>query len=143
MAAISWSDRWGVAHLGLTSLIVIALMWLAAANSSTGGRWRFVLLGGLAVDAAIGLILHFYLEFTAHLSGADWKNFFQDQEFTYASAVGQNAWLKTVNKLMFVADAAPHPALVALLITAFAALALRRIFVAPHAPTPPAARSNV
>jgi len=118
-AVISWPDRWGSAHIGLQPLILIGLTWIAAAMPELGPKLRCCLIGGLAVDTALGIALHFYFQ---HMDLAlDFPNY-RDQTLIHLR--GYATWVNYVTKaaqhLTFLGDrsiqAAPLCTVLALLL---------------------------
>lgn len=55
-------DEWGLTHISLQALVLVGLAFLASRWHDLGRGWRRLLLGGLAVDLACGIVLHFAVQ---------------------------------------------------------------------------------
>ena len=62
IAAHGEADQWGLAHIGLQPLAQVAFAWLAARLPALPRPLRYVLLAGIAVDLALGVVARVHLE---------------------------------------------------------------------------------
>ena len=120
-------DHWGLTHICLQSLVLLALSFLAARWSALSRPWRLALIAGATVDFVAGVALHFAVQ-----------NFAPDRWFApagnpYATYKGYNesAFMnlaaKIQHQLAFVADRSHVPPALALaLLAAILALMLTR-----------------
>ena len=120
-------DHWGLTHICLQSLVLLALAFVAARWCALSRPWRLALIAGATVDLLAGIALHFAVQ-----------NFAPDRWFApagnpYATYKGYNesAFMnlaaKIQHQLVFVADRSPVPPALALaLLAAILALMLTR-----------------
>ncbi len=136
-AVISWPDRWGSVHIDLQPLVLTGLAWIAAALPELGKRLKTWLIGGLAVDAALGIALHF------HLQHADLASVYSDyRDVSEAHLRGYATWVnfysKTAQHLSFVGDRDIPVIPLCVVLALLLALAIHQVL-----PPPPLARSHV
>ena len=62
IAAHGEADQWGLAHIGLQPLVQIALAWLAAQVPALPRPLRYLLMAGVALDLALGVVARVHLE---------------------------------------------------------------------------------
>ena len=62
VAAHGEADQWGLGHIGLQPLVQVALAWLAARLPALPRPLRYLLLAGIAVDLALGVVARVHLE---------------------------------------------------------------------------------
>jgi 4-amino-4-deoxy-L-arabinose transferase-like glycosyltransferase len=62
IAAHGEADQWGLAHIGLQPVVQVALAWLVARVPLLPRPLRYVLVAGIAVDLAFGVVARVHLE---------------------------------------------------------------------------------
>ena len=87
LAVIGPRDHYGVAHIGMQPIVQLGLALLAVGLPSVSQRLRRVLIAGLAVDVALGIAAHLYLEGSVEEWAADY-----------------NLEVKNANGLVFLGD---------------------------------------
>ena len=55
-------DTWGLTHICLQPLILLALAFLAAKFATLTGPWKILLIVGALLDLLLGIVLHFALQ---------------------------------------------------------------------------------
>jgi hypothetical protein len=136
-----WRDRWGVAHIGLSALVIVGLTWLAVRFEEAPTRVRRLWLAALAIDVLLGIVLHFHLQATMHLAPTAPAALLRGQVLEFSPVATKNMLLQLVLGYRFVGDGGPAAALIvallALLLIMAARQAVRRLAASsPPNPTP-------
>ncbi len=126
-------DEWGLTHISLQALVLLALAFLAARWAVLGRGWRIALLVGGATDFIFGIALHFGVQsyaldrwFAPDRSPND--NLRSYTEIAFMNLVG-----KIQNQLEFFGDRVALPAWgIALGLVLVLAFAVRRALVPPR-----------
>ncbi|HWA09847.1 MAG TPA: hypothetical protein VG838_10385 [Opitutaceae bacterium] len=136
IATAYWRDRWGVAHIGLSPVVLIGLAWLAARWEEAPVAIRRLWAAALAVDATLGLALHFYLQHTLHASASDLPALLRGQTVEFSPVSTKNLLLKQILGYRFVGDGGPPPLLLLMLLAVTAVIAVRQVTAAPASSRP-------
>jgi hypothetical protein len=140
IAANGGRDQFGLAHLSMQPVILLAIAWLAARFAGWNAWLRALALTGLAFDLLLGIALHFWVQsYTLDFLNID----------TWHGPIGltfedlligrtQSSWaLKMLLKLQFAGDlAAPWRPALALLLVALAVAGFALLFVSARKPEP-------
>ncbi|MEY2880458.1 MAG: hypothetical protein RLZZ15_2838 [Verrucomicrobiota bacterium] len=131
VAAHGARDHWGLAHICLHALVLLALAWLAARWSALARPWRLALAVGATVDFVCGIALQFGVQSYA-LDRWLTPNRPPDEALrSYSEPAFMNLVGKVHNQLDFFGDVFPAPApLVFALLAALLVCALMRTRVA-------------
>lgn len=135
VATVSWPDRWGIVHIGMSPLVLLALVWCAAALPDL--RWKALWWASAALlcDAVLGIVLHFWIQATTRVDQGEMLRFLQEKEVAHSAGVMRNAILKLVFKTQFVADENTPSVLIYLLIAGIAMFAIGRLYTALRVPS--------
>jgi hypothetical protein len=136
IATAYWRDRWGVAHIGLSAVVLIGLAWLAARWEETPARIRRFWAAALVLDAALGLALHFYLQHILHVSLRDLPALLRGQPIEFSAVSSKNLLLKQALGYRFVGDDGPPALLVLAVLAGLIALAVRAVAAAARRANP-------
>lgn len=120
-------DEWGLAHICLQPLVLLAIAFLAGRWSELGRGWRIALLVGAAVDVVAGILLQFAVQSYALdrwlAPGRPAEIFLR----SYTEAAFMNLAAKIKHKLAFFSDElAVPPAWLAAVLLVTLVLAVRR-----------------
>lgn len=102
-------DEWGLAHICLQALVLLALAFLAGRWSELSHRWRIAVLAGAAVDFLGGIALQFGVQSYAF---DRWFAPGRPPEITlrsYTESAFMNLAAKIKHKLVFFSDALALP----------------------------------
>ncbi len=113
-------DEWGLTHICLQALVLLAIAFLAARWSTLGRAWRAALVAGAAIDLALGIVLHHGVEsfaFGRWLTPGRPPN---DVVAGFSEPTTMNFYGKIVNQVSFFSDTLSAPP--ALVLTALAAI---------------------
>lgn len=127
VAAHGARDVWGLAHICLQALVLLALAFLAARWSALSRAWRLALIAGAAVDFTFGIALNFGVQSYALDRWLAAGRPAEELLHSYTESAFMNLAAKIHHQLAFLTDqlALPLPALLAAL-AALLALALHR-----------------
>lgn len=128
IATVSWPDRWGIVHIGMSPLVVLALAWAAAMIPDLGKRARVGLTAALLCDFLLGIVLHFWVQATVKVEPDEMLRFLQEKDVVHSAGVLRNGILKFIFHTRFVADAETSPVLIVWLIAAIGILAVSRLW---------------
>ena len=116
IAAVSWPDRWGAAHIGLQPIVILGLAWLAANLPALGWGLRVWLAVGLMLDFCLGIAGHFWLQHLAFPADLFIKQRGQELLLVHGYAAWNNFLTKSDRHLTFVGDSGlPAPLVCGLL----------------------------
>ena len=112
-------DEWGLTHICLQALVLLALAFLAARWHALDRGWRIALVAGAAVDLVCGIALHFGVQSYALDRWFAPGRPPEDTFHSYTEVAFMNLAAKIQHQLGFFADVirVPLPLVVALLAT--------------------------
>ncbi len=122
----SWLDRWGVAHICLSALVVIGLAWCAARLPTAPAAVRHLWMAALGIDATLGIAIHFYLQGIIRPDFTMLPFINTGTVFPYGLVTTKNILLKSILGYNFVADGGPAPPLVITLLVMLLVLATKQ-----------------
>jgi hypothetical protein len=128
IAAAYWTDRWGVVHICLLTVVIIGLAWLAARFGDVPAFVRRLWAGALLADAVLGIALQFYLQATVHVAPITLSDLTQGKILELSQVATKNMLLKLIMGCKFVADGGFSPGWVVALLSTVILLVARQVF---------------
>lgn len=113
-------DTWGLTHICLQPVVLLALAWLGAQVATLARPWRLMLVAGATVDFALGLFLHYGVQNLAFDRWLAPGRSLEATMATYNQVAFMNLAAKAHLKAEFFADAVAAP--FAVLVTGLAAV---------------------
>ena len=102
-------DEWGLTHICLQALVLLALAFLAGRWSALSRAWRLALVAGATVDLMLGIALHFGVQSYALDRWLGAGRPAEDLLHSYTEWAFMNLAGKIHNQLTFYSDALALP----------------------------------